>query len=433
MPRLFPKFGVLTALLFSGASAFCEQRFPPPDFESGYQIPSAATPPAAGLWSQYLDVAVLVVCLGVALWLIYKQRSRRGVFWLSLFSLAYFGFYRRGCICPIGSPQNVAYALFNPGYTAPLSALAFFVLPLVVALLAGRAFCAGVCPHGALQDFILIKPIKVPAWLEQGLSIIPFLFLGAGLACAATGAGFVICRYDPFVPLFRFSGSFFIIVAGVAFLLLGTFVGRPYCRFLCPYGALLRAASLVSKWRVRVTPDLCTQCRLCENSCPFGVIREPATGVVPPATLGQERWRLGWLLMALPLLVAVGAWGGSKLSPAASRLHPTVALADFYLRQQQNPVAYGVMTPEKLSLERVEENPEAVLSTAADLRRRFNLATILFGGWAGLVVGVKLIVLSVRKTRTDYEPDQGACYACARCFSHCPNERARLGLIPAPE
>jgi len=163
------------------------------------------------------------------------------------------------------------------------------------------------------------------------------------------------------------------------------------------------------------------------------VIREPATGVVPPATLGQERWRLGWLLMALPLLVAVGAWGGSKLSPASSRLHPTVALAAFYLRQQQNPVAYGVMTPEKLSLERVEENPEAVLSTAADLRRRFNLATILFGGWAGLVVGVKLIVLSVRKTRTDYEPDQGACYACARCFSHCPNERARLGLIPAPE
>jgi NAD-dependent dihydropyrimidine dehydrogenase PreA subunit len=91
------------------------------------------------------------------------------------------------------------------------------------------------------------------------------------------------------------------------------------------------------------------------------------------------------------------------------------------------------MTPEKLSLERVEANPEAVLSSAADLRHRFSLATILFGGWAGLVVGIKLIALSVRQTRTDYEPDRGACFACARCFSHCPNERARLGLTPAPQ
>lgn len=433
MPRFISKFGVLTGVLFSGASAFGEQRFPPPDFESGYKIPTAATPLPHGPWTQYLDVAVLAACLGVALWLIYKQRSRRGLFWLSLFSLAYFGFYRKGCICPIGSPQNVAYALFNPSYSAPLSVVAFFVLPLAVALLAGRAFCAGVCPQGALQDFVLIKPLQVPAWLEQGLSIIPFLFLGAGLACAATGAGFVICRYDPFVPLFRFSGGTFIIGAGVAFLLLGTFIGRPYCRFVCPYGALLRAASLVSKWRVRVTPDFCTQCRLCESSCPFGVMREPTTSAAPAPVLGRERQRLGWLIMALPLLVALGAWGGSKLAPAAARLHPTVALAEFYLRQQQNPVAYGVMTPEKLSLERVEENPQALLSTAADLRHRFKLATILFGGWAGLVVGIKLITLSIRQTRTDYEPDRGACFACARCFSHCPNERVRLGLTPVPE
>jgi ferredoxin len=427
MPRLVPKFAMLASVLFSGAAAFAEQRFPPPDFESGYHLPTAATPPARGFALQYLDVAVLAACLAAALWLIYKRRSRRGLFWLSLFSLAYFGFYRKGCICPIGSPQNIVYGLFNPGYAVPLSVIAFFALPLVVALFAGRAFCAGVCPHGAIQDFFLIKPVKVPPWLEHGLGVIPFLFLGAGLACAATGADFLICRYDPFVPLFRVSGSFFILSAGVAFLLLGMFVGRPYCRFLCPYGALLKLASLVSKWRVRVTPDFCTQCRLCENSCPFGVIREPSAGAVPPRLLGVERRRLGWLLVALPVLVAAGSWGGSKLSPVAARLHPTVALADRYRRQQREPVSYGVMTPEALSLARVEENPEAVLAAAADLRRRFKLAAILFGAWAGLVLAVKLISLSLRQKRTDYEPDRGACFACARCFVRCPNELVRLG------
>ena len=434
MRRLSQLAFALAAMLLFSATAFCAPRFPPPEFsESNHQIPITTTPAARAEWLQYLDTAVLLACLAVALWLIYKKRSRRGVFWLSIFSLAYFGFYRKGCICPIGAPQNVAYALFNPGYTVPITVLVFCFAPILVALFAGRAFCSGVCPQGAIQDLVLVKPVKVPLWLEHALGIIPFIFLGAGLAYAVTGTGFVICRYDPFVPFFRLSGSFFILSIGAAFLLLGMFVGRPYCRFLCPYGALLKLSSLVSKWRVRVTPDYCTQCRLCENSCPFGVIREPSAGVVNPRFLGVDRKRLGWLLLLLPALIAGGAWSGSKLSPAAAQLHPTVALAERYVRQQKNPVEYGVMTPEALSLQRAEHDPQAIFTAAESLRHRFALACMLFGGWIGLVIGVKLIALSVRQSRTDWEPDRGACFACARCFLSCPNERVRLGLMPASE
>src|ERR1051325_6772053 len=234
----------LFALVLSG-SALAEQRFPPPDFvETNHQLLVTATPAARADWLQYLDVAVLLACLGLALWLIYKHRSRRGVFWLSLFSLAYFGFWRKGCICAIGAPQNIALGLFNPGYSVPLTVIAFFAAPLIVALFAGRAFCAGVCPHGALQDLLLIKPLKVPAPLEHALGILPFIFLGFGLTFAATGTGFPICRYDPIVPIFRLNGSSLLISLAALALLLGLFVGRPYCRFLCPYGALLKLASL---------------------------------------------------------------------------------------------------------------------------------------------------------------------------------------------
>lgn len=410
-----------------------EQRFPPPDFENGYTIPTASIPAARHLWLQYLDAGVFLAALGVAVWLIYKKRSRRGLFWLSLFSLAYFGFYRKGCICPIGSPQNVVYGMFNPEYSVPVTVLIFCFAPIVVALFAGRAFCAGVCPQGALQDFMLIKPVKVPLWLEHALSVIPYIFLGAGLIYAATGTGFVICRYDPFVPFFRLSGGSFILTVGGVFLLAGMFVGRPYCRFLCPYGGLLRLASLASKWRVRVTPDSCTQCRLCEQSCPFGAMREPAPAVSKANDLGAERKRLAWLLALLPVLVIVGVWAGSKLSPTAAQLHPTVALAERYVRQQSTPVQYGLMTPEALSLQRAIENPAAILSGAADLRHRFNLACLWFGGWIGLVIGVKWVTLSVRSSRTDFEPDRGACFGCARCFTACPNERVRVGLMPAGE
>jgi ferredoxin len=214
--------------------------------------------------------------------------------------------------------------------------------------------------------------------------------------------------------------------AGAAFLLVGMFVGRPYCRFLCPYGALLKLGSLVSKWRVRVTPDTCTQCGLCANSCPFGALREPGGADNPPIAR-VERIRLGWLLVLAPALIVGGAWMGSHLSSAAAQLHPDVALAEHYARQQKTPVQYGPMTPEALSLARAEQNPVATLAAAAATRRRFKLATAWFGAWVGLVFAVKLVTLSLRPRRADFEPDRGACFACARCFSDCPNERSRLG------
>jgi len=403
-------------------------RFPPPDFETGHGLPLTSTPGVEhGLAWNYIDSGVLLAALGVALYLIYRRRSRRGVFWLSLFSLGYFGFFRRGCICPIGAPQDIVYALFHSDYAAPVTVLIFALAPLVTALFGGRAYCAGVCPHGAIQDFFLIKPVRVPRWLEDGLSIVPFLFLGAGLIYAATGTGFIICRYDPFVPLFRRSGSLAMLMTGGAFLLVAMFVGRPYCRFLCPYGAALRLASQASKWRVRVTPDVCTQCRLCEQSCPYGAMRPPSTATEDAQRVAVERRRLGWLLVLLPLLVVGCGAAGIRLGPAAARLNPRVQQAELYTRQQLHAVHYAAMTPEALSLQRSAVESKELLADAEVLRKRFDRAGMWFGAWFGLVVGAKLIGMATRQKRSDYEPDRGACLACARCFMTCPNERARVG------
>jgi len=402
-------------LLLTAAPALAEQRFPPPDFEGGYRLPSAATPPARTVLLQYGDAVLLLVATGVAAWLIHRRRSRKALTALSIFSVAYFGFYRNGCICAIGSIQNVAFALFDRHYALPLTAAVFFLAPLAVALFAGRAFCAAVCPHGALQDLVLLKPVKIPMWLEHSLGMIPYFFLGAGAAFAATGSAFVICRFDPFVPFFRFSGSALMLGAGAAFLVTGVFVGRPYCRFMCPYGALLRMASLFSKWRVRVTPSLCTQCALCRESCPFGAMREPASGVPEPRRLSSERIRLGLLLLLLPALVGAGAFGGSKLAGAAMRLDPNVRLAERFLDPGASQAQGG------------EGNLEAAQKAAEAARNRFKPAGLWFGAWVGLVIGMKLISLSVRRRRTDFEPDAGACLGCARCFEFCPEERVRLG------
>ena len=425
---------LLSTLLLAwliGGVAFAEQRFPPPDFESGHQLPVTTQPPARALPLEYLDVAVLAGALGLASWLVYKRRSRRGLVGIGVFSLLYFGFWRKGCVCVIGSLQNVALALGDRSYAVPLSVVAFFILPLALALLAGRTFCAGVCPHGALQDLVLLKPVKVPAWLEQALSVLPYIYLGAGVLFAATGSAFIICEYDPFVPIFRLSGRTLMVLSGVALLVLGMFVGRPYCRFLCPYGALLKLGAIVAKWRVRVTPDYCTQCRLCEASCPFGAMREPQTSPAGTQPLVQDRRRLALLLVLVPVLLAGGAWLGLRFSAPASRLHPTVSLADQLVRAQGTPPKFGALSPDDLALARARQTPKQILTEAAAIQRRFVIGGVIFGAWVGLVIGAKLISLSVRRQRTDFEPDRGDCVACARCFEYCPNELVRRGLMPA--
>jgi len=418
----------LVLLLLCGMQIEAQQRFPPPDFESGHQLPATTTPAARALWFQYLDVAVLTGCLATASWLVYRKRSRKGLVGLSLFSLAYFGFWRKGCVCAIGSLQNVSLALVDPGYAVPASVLAFFVLPLCFALFFGRAFCSAVCPHGALQDLVLLKPLKVPAWLEEGLSILPFVYLGAGVLFAATGSLFLICQYDPFVPIFRMSGRTFMVISGVALLLLGVFVGRPYCRFLCPYGALLKLGAMVARRRVRVTPDYCTQCRLCEASCPFGAMREPHAVEIEPVSLAADRRRLAMLLVALPVLILSGGLLGERLSGAAATLHPTVALADRFLRERDAPLRTGILSPDDLALNRARQHPEELVTEANGIRHKFKIGTWIFGAWIGAVVGLKLIGLGLQRRRTDYEPARGQCVACARCFEFCPNELARRGI-----
>ena len=134
---------------------------------------------------------------------------------LSIFSVLYFGFWRKGLrLRDRLAAERRAGAVWRPGYAVPIGVLAFFVLPLVFALFAGRTFCAGVCPHGALQDLVLLKPVKVPPWLEQALSVLPYIYLGAGVLFAATGSAFIICQYDPFVPIFRMNGRTLMVLSG---------------------------------------------------------------------------------------------------------------------------------------------------------------------------------------------------------------------------
>ena len=399
------------------------ERFPPPDFESGYELPSPSVPGPHQDIYEYLDVVVLAAALALSSYLVLKKRSRRGIFLLMVFSLVYFGFWRKGCVCPIGAIQNVVLSIFDSSYAMPVTVLLFFALPLVFALFFGRVFCAGVCPLGAIQDLVAVRPVSIPKWLENGLRLFAYVYLGLAVLFAATGSAFIICRYDPFVSFFRLSGSLNILILGACLLLIGIFIGRPYCRFVCPYGVVLRQLSRLSKRRVTITPDECVKCRLCEDSCPFGAIREP-TADWPAHYYQKSKKRLAFLLVLLPVLALACGWAGAGLKAVTSRVHATVRLAD-RIYMEDDGMVEGT-TDASDAFRATGKDVKELYDEASAIIGKFTLGGWFLGGFIGLVIGLKLVGLSIRRQRQDYEADKASCLACGRCYEYCPREHLRL-------
>lgn len=416
----------IAVLLISCGLVWAVERFPPPDFEGGHQLPSPTTPHPRQDIYEYIDVAVLLAALGLASYLVLKKRSRRAIFALTVFSLLYFGFWREGCICPVGATQNIVLSIFDAAYVVPITAAAFFLLPLVFTLFFGRTFCAAVCPLGAIQDVVLCRPVAVPNWAESGLRLLAYVYLGAAVLFAATGSAFVICRYDPFISVFRMTGSLNILILSGCLLLIGVFIGRPYCRFLCPYGVILRQLSRLSRRRVTITPDECIHCKLCEDACPFGAIKKPAA-----QWSGQDyrvaKKRLSLFLLALPVLILLGGWAGSSLKAVTARAHATVRLAERIYLEETGAVTDT--TDASSAFRATGKTIEQLYSEASNIRARFGLGGWFFGGFVGLVAGLKLIGLSVWRQRKDYEADRASCLACGRCFEYCPREHVRQNKI----
>lgn len=421
---------VLLVLLGLAGGSRAVERFPQPDFETGYTLPVADQPSPRGAWLAYLDTGVLLAALVLASYLAVRRRSRRGMFVLVIFSLAYFGFWREGCVCPVGATQNMVLALADASYVVPWSVILFFLLPLFFSLLFGRTFCAAVCPLGAIQDVVTLRPVQVPPWLARGLRLVAYLYLGLAVLFVAAGSGFIICRFDPFVALFRRSGAAWILGVAAAMLITGVFVGRPYCRFLCPYGVLLGWCSRWSWRHATITPDECVQCRLCEDTCPYGAIRKPTVDRVAESRGAGVR-RLCTLLLLCPVLVALSAGLGYLIGPVLARSHPVVGVSD-RVRLEDSGRADGT-TLETQAFRAAGRAVADLHAASAAKVKQFEAGTGLLGAFMGVVTSASLINVSVRRRRRDYTPDRTICLSCGRCFAACPRERLRLRKKRGPD
>ncbi len=401
-----------------------QDRFPKPDFESGHQLPEPYLPfsePNSWFW----DITILICLLILAAYFALRYRSRLGILITSLVALIYLGFWKHGCICSIGALQNIALGLTDAQYLVPLSTVIVFVAPLLASLLFGRIFCAAVCPMGSLQDFVIIRPWRLPAWFAEILGMIRYFYLGIAVVAASTGSAFLICRYDPFVVFFRWSGTWYILLFGFCLLLLGTVIARPYCRFICPYGVLLGWFARFSWYHLKITTDQCVACHLCKDACPIDAIQglNPNEPVESGLLWGR---RLGIILtLAIPV-IACCAWLTSFAAIPLSQLHPTVALAEHFQRLEQG--VFLQETQETKAFRAHGQPLQQLYEDAAQIQRRVKQSTWYLGIFLGLVFMAKLIQFSIYRQRGTAEPDPAKCVSCGRCFAYCPKESASFRI-----
>ncbi|HVN65148.1 MAG TPA: 4Fe-4S binding protein [Methanomicrobiales archaeon] len=149
-------------------------------------------------------------------------------------------------------------------------ALAFTLVILgvliVLTLAFGRVFCGSVCPLGALQELVSLAPVpKLKPRVKPALYAIRFVVLGiiilTGLFLSVNVLG-----YLGVMDLFLLSFSLGTLVM-LTILVISLFFYRPFCRILCPFGAVLSLAGLGGLFRLRRNPS-CIECGKCEFVCP---------------------------------------------------------------------------------------------------------------------------------------------------------------------
>lgn len=409
----------LLAAVVAPLVAMAQNRFPKPDFESGYQYPDLQyAVPNEVLWD-VLDVTMLLALLVAATWAVVKRR--KPMIWISIVSVLYFGFFREGCVCSVGSIQNVALALVDGSYNMPWSVLAFFLLPVIFALLFGRVFCAGVCPMGALQELVNVKSGRISRPVAMVLGLLPWLYLIMTLLYAVTRSRFLICQFDPFIGIFRLGGDVELLIFGIVLLIISVFTGRPFCRFLCPYGALLSIFSSVSLNKIEITKKKCVNCDLCHNSCPVDAIQPPFANTPQEERREGVKRLLGYMLF-MPLLMLTGALLMRVSAESLSRAHKDVRLYDMVIEYEAQDA------PETIPLE-VEgfyvkgQTVEELAATRDAVVAEYKTYSTWAGALMGMVLALALIRFSVKRRRETYQIDQSACVACGRCFEYCPQNR----------
>jgi polyferredoxin len=155
---------------------------------------------------------------------------------------------------------------------------------LVISLLLRKAFCSWLCPIGTLSEWlwkagrsIFGRNFAPPRWLDIALRSLKYVLLSLFVYVVVNMSvdGIHAFLQSPYgivadvkmLNLFRLMGVTTAVVLGVL-TIASVFIQNFWCRYLCPYGALMGLAALLSPLRIRRDEKLCIDCAKCAKACP---------------------------------------------------------------------------------------------------------------------------------------------------------------------
>jgi ferredoxin len=193
--------------------------------------------------------------------------------------------------CPLGAFQAV---VAERNFTLSFYLIGFF---MAVGALMGRFVCGFLCPFGLFQDLLHKIPFPRKWWRLPGEWVLKkikyflllfFVFLLPAFVVGDFGGGDPwFCKYVcPSGTLMAgwplgilnegIRGAIGWLFAWKSLLLVGLIllsfaIYRPFCRYLCPLGAIYGGFNRVSLYRFQIDQDRCIQCGKCQQVCPFQI------------------------------------------------------------------------------------------------------------------------------------------------------------------
>jgi polyferredoxin len=186
---------------------------------------------------------------------------------------------------PIAALMNLKALALTGRVPASHPAGMFLLLAfLAISLLLRKAFCGWLCPVGALSEYLwragrrmFRRKFVLPRWADLPLRSLKYVLLALfGYAVASMsveaieaflGGPYGAIADVKMLNFFRHLGPLgAAVLAGL--LVASIFVQNFWCRYLCPYGALMGLGALASPVGIRREPDACIDCAKCAKACP---------------------------------------------------------------------------------------------------------------------------------------------------------------------
>lgn len=188
-------------------------------------------------------------------------------------------------ICPFGAVETFGALIMYDKMIPKLheSTIVLFGLIAFMSIVFGPVVCSFICPLGTVQELasvvgkMLFKKrfnTLISNKVEKKLLYIKYIVLIYILYVTTVSLKLAFLDFDPYYALFNFWSSEVsvgaLIVLGLT-ITMSLVAERPWCRFMCPFGALVGFTNKFSLFKIKRNKPTCINCGKCDKACPVGL------------------------------------------------------------------------------------------------------------------------------------------------------------------